>query len=419
MMAFEVSLIGQVLVYSILAVMVLVTIWFSNFITGIIQSKLGDSPRGNDLAKAISMVVAVIVIIPMYMILFNLPLLSELLGMNAFLIIPSTWFADLISWIVISLNGIGLTGSQIIGFSTVLQFDMLMTSALSIGFSISTIVLALLLADRVFTIEAGARTERITTVGRENIILRCIRRISSGSFGALIVTNSKDFLRKAQNLSKIGYGIVLAVILPLLLTSIGEDFGSISEMGFFMVIMMSVIGSMPFAGTGFLESKDQLWIIQSTPKGVSRFVKSRLVSSFLIVLPLTVIPATAVTLSVQGTFFDFLMVLGLGYLAIIGGVLVSTGITARNPNYEDTKSPEHQANMMMSVMIPQFTMMSGLFLDIIMSIVFDIDMFGIIQVIFPGVPFMLIIALQGITIVLFIGSLLTISGIRSLSKPEI
>ncbi|MGD2072157.1 MAG: hypothetical protein PVG65_01540, partial [Candidatus Thorarchaeota archaeon] len=50
MMAFEVSLIGQALVYTILAVMVLVTIWLSNFITGIIQSKLGDSPRGNDLA---------------------------------------------------------------------------------------------------------------------------------------------------------------------------------------------------------------------------------------------------------------------------------------------------------------------------------------------------------------------------------
>jgi hypothetical protein len=100
--------------------------------------------------------------------------------MDAFLVMPFTWSADLVSWIAVIFNGIGLTGSQIAGFGAILQLDIL-TSALLMGaFGVVVIVVALGTADRIFTISAGVRTERITTVGRENIILRGIRRISSG-----------------------------------------------------------------------------------------------------------------------------------------------------------------------------------------------------------------------------------------------
>ena len=65
-LAFEVTVIGQILIYGVIVLLSLGTIWFSNFITSIVQARLGDSSRGNDIAKALSMVIAVIVIIPMY-----------------------------------------------------------------------------------------------------------------------------------------------------------------------------------------------------------------------------------------------------------------------------------------------------------------------------------------------------------------
>ena len=417
--AFQVSLIGQVLVYLTLIAMVLITIWLSNWITSIVQARLGDSARGNDLAKALGMVVAIIVIIPMYGMMYMLPVISEILGMNAFLILPSTWSADLVSWLVITFNGAGLTGSQIIGFQSILFFDMLTNTALIGGFGFLTLGVAFLTADRIFTISAGARTEVVSTVKGENLFLRGIRRAFPSSTGVLFVTNMKDFLRKAQNLSKLAYGVILAVMLPIFMYFMGEDWGGLSEMTFFVVITMSIVGSMPFAGAGFLESKDQLWIIQGAPKGASRFVRTRLVSSWLIVLPITLIPAVVTSIVMQATIIEFVTVLVLGYIAVCGGVLISTGVTARNPNYEDTKSPAHQANMMMSVMIPQFTVMSGLFTDIILSIAFDIDVFDILGGLFPGVHPLTIMALQGLVLLLAIGSLLTISGIRSLSKPEV
>jgi hypothetical protein len=416
MLAFEVSVVGQLCVYGVVTLLAMGTIWLSNFLTSVIQARLGDSSRGNDIAKALAMVVAIIVIIPMYGLMFFLPTLSEMMGMNAFLVLPSTWFADLISWIAITFNGIGLTGSQILGFSAVLQVDMLVTSILMIGFVLVIVGLALGTADRVFTIEAGVRTEVVTTVGRENVFLRGIRRINSGPFGSLMVTSFKDFLRKAQNLSKIGYGLILAIIMPIIMMSMDTDYLQFSDLFMMLIIMMSLIGSIPFAGTGFLESKDQLWIIQGAPSGATRFVKSRIASQAIISIPLAVIPSAVIYFIIDMTLTELIILLGLGYLAVVGGMLMATGVTARNPNYEDTKSPAHQANVMTSVMLAEFSIMGVMFVDIFLSIGLNIDLFGILGSIF-GNP-MVGITVTGLIIQWALAVLLVWSGIKCLSKPD-
>ncbi len=354
----------------------------------------------------------------LYGLMFFLPTLSEMMGMNAFLLLPSTWFSDLISWLAISFNGIGLTSSQILGFSSVLQVDMVWTSILAIGFTLGTVGLALGTADRVFTIEAGVRTEVVTTVGRENIFLRGVRRVNSGPFGSLMVTNFKDFLRKAQNLSKIGYGLILAIIMPVIMLALDIEYYQFREMFMMLVIMMSLIGSMPFAGTGFLESKDQLWIIQGAPHGASRYVKSRIASQALIGIPLAAIPSAVIYFMIEMTFTELLILLGIGYVAVIGGMLIATGVTARNPNYEDTKSPAHQANMMTSVMLAEFSIMGVLFADIFLTIGTGIDFFGMIGDFFGPGNMMFGVSVLGLIVQWTIAILLVRSGIRYLSKPE-
>ncbi len=419
-LAFEVNIIGQILIYGVITLLSLGTIWFSNFITSVIQSRLGDSSRGNDIAKALAMIVAIIVIIPMYGLMFFLPTMSELMGTDAFLILPSTWFADTMSWFAVTFNGVGLTGSQIIGFGSILQLDMLTSVALMGGFVLLTIGFGLGMSDRVFTIEAGVRTEVVTTVGKENFILRGVRRLAPGSFGSLMVTHFKDFLRKAQNLSKIFYGVVLATILPVIMMSleIGDEPFALNEMFLTIVAMLALVGAMPFAGAGFLESKDQLWIIQGTPSGVSKYVKSRIVTQALIGIALIIIPTIALTLLIEMTLFETLMLLGLGYMAIFGGMLVSTGVTAGNPNYEDTKSPAHQTNVMMSVLIAEFSIIGVMLVDMFVSIGLNIDFFGIVGNIFGPENIMFGMSFIGILVQWTIGGILVWKGIHSLSRPE-
>jgi hypothetical protein len=419
MLAFEVSVIGQLLVYGVVTMLAMGTIWLSNFLTSLIQARLGDSSRGNDIAKALAMAIAIVVIIPMYGLMFFLPTLSELMGMNAFLFLPSTWFADLISWLAIAFNGIGLTGSQILGFSAVLQLDMLFTSVLVVGFVLGTVGLALGMADRVFTIEAGFRTEVVTTVGKENVLFRSIRKINSGPFGSLMVTSFKDFVRKAQNLSKIGYGIVLAILMPVIMLAMDIEYFQFSELFMMLIVTMSLIGSFPFAGTAFLESKDQLWIIQGAPSGGSRFVKSRIASQAIICIPLAAIPSVIIYFLIEMTVIELVLLLGLGYVAVIGGMLMATGVTARNPNYEDTKSPAYQANVMTSVMLAEFSIMGVLFADIFLTIGTGIDFFGMIENIFGPGNMMIGVSVLGLIVQWTIAGVLVRSGMKYLSKPEV
>ena len=354
----------------------------------------------------------------MYGLMFFLPSISKMMGMNAFVILPSTWFADTMSWLAITFNGVGLAGDQIIGFSSILQLDMLTSIVLMSGFVLATIGLALGLADRVFTIDAGARTEIVTTVGTENIFLRGVRRLSPGPFGSLMVTNFKDFMRKAQNLSKIFYGIVLATIMPIIMMSMDIDFVQISELFIIIVIMMALIGAMPFAGAGFLESKNQLWIIQSVPDGASNFVKSRLVTQAIIGIPLILIPSTVLLFLIEMTLFELLMLLGFGYMAILGGMFIATGVTAGNPNYEDTKSPAHQVNLVTSILLAEFSIIGVLLGEIILAIAFNIDLFGLIENIFGPGNLMFGMALLGLVVQWCLGGLIVWTGIRKLSSPD-
>jgi len=349
----------------------------------------------------------------MYGLMFFMQTLSQILGMNLFLLMPFTWTADLVSWLTIGFNGIGLTEPQIAAFTGVLQLNMLTNALLMGAFGLMVLIVGLTLADRVFTINAGARTEKVTTVGRENLLLRGIRAMVRGPTGALIVVSLKDFGRKAQNLSKVFYGLVLALVMPIMMRQVTEmDGGTLDFFGILVEfgLMIGILGIMPFAGTGFLESKDQLWMIQSAAKGAPRFMRARMVSALLIALPTAVIPLAAIVYIFGLTVLESVQLLIFAWVIVSGAVMVSIGVTARNPNYEDTKSSAHQAVMMVTTMLVMCCIMGPLFLDMFCAVA-GIDLLqyiGLEALLMFGSP----------TILFSVGTLMMLVGTRSLSRPQ-
>ena len=95
--------------------------------------------------------------------------------------------------------------------------------------------------------------------------------------------------------------------------------------------------------------------------------------------------------------------------------MVGIGVTAKNPNYEDTKSPAHQANLMTAMMVPMFVMMASIFLLIPMAI-YDIDVALI--VIIGELGFEMLFMSFSPIILMTIGILFVVAGIRSLASPE-
>ena len=416
-LAFQVSFLGQLLIYTVLTLMMLTTIWLSNVVGVAIQAKLGDSPRGNDIAKAIAMLMGLITIVPVLGLQLFASQLSAILGMNVFLAFPFTWSADLVSWLAITFNGISLTASQIANFQSILQLDLLANGLLMTLFGVACVGIGFLSTERLFTYGIGVRTETIRTVRHENLILQGLYKISPSSFGLIIVTSLKTLFRKVQNLSKIAMALTLALILPVLVCARARSL-MLSSLLPVTSYGLAFMGVLIFSGTTFLESQNQLWIIKSSPRGASRFVKALIVIAFLIALPLSLIPTIEITVMMGLELFQFLGLFANNYFIVCGAALLGTGITALNPNYEDTKSPAHQKNMTTAMMICLFVTMGGpLLLSIITKRII-------------GVPFETIMASLGIvgegvaqgiittTSLLVIGGLLVLVGIRRLGRPD-
>ncbi|MFW9801393.1 MAG: hypothetical protein ACFFFC_01995 [Candidatus Thorarchaeota archaeon] len=406
---YQVTLIGQALMYGVLYITALATLWFSNVISTAIQAKLGESSRGNDIAKALSMVVAAIIIVPMYGIMYFAGPLAEVMGMDVFLILPSTWGADLVTWTAIYFNGIGLSQSTILAFESILHFGPAIDFLLMVAFSIFMLGIGFAASDRLFTIQAGARTEVVTTVGRDNLFLRGIKSVISGSFGVLVVTSLKDFGRKAQNLSRLGYGIFLSILLPFIMNFSGLG-GVVGDPLFVPMMatlitgmMLSILGGVAFGGIGFLDSKDQLWILKGSPNGAFKFVRARVVSHILFAIPIALISTTAVTVILVLDVVVFLAMLVYVYSMLCGAILIATGITANNPAYEDVKSSAFMINTGLTVII------------IMLSSIFTMIWGVIIMITERNIPMGLLVNTVPL---LLVGAIVVFVGAKRLSIPE-
>ena len=144
-------------------------------------------------------------------------------------------------------------------------------------------------------------------------------------------------------------------------------------------------------------------------------MKSRIAMASITNVFIAMVPTAVILFLFQLSFVEALVLYSFGLIVIIGSSMVAIGVTARNPNYEDTKSPAHQANVMMAMMIPMFAMMSSIFTLVFLTIS---DMDVVLESVLGVFGFELFFTLIGPTILLIVGSILLVSGIRSLSRPE-
>ncbi|TFG97816.1 hypothetical protein E4H12_07680 [Candidatus Thorarchaeota archaeon] len=407
---FQVSLLGQIIMYLTIFFVALSTLFLSNLITTSIQAKLGESTRGNDIAKGLSMLVAVVLIVPMYGLMFFSDSLSAILGTDVFLLFPFTWAADIISWSIIIFNDIGLDAVLFLGIFTLSAVGDLV---LLLCFTLLVVFIAYASADRIFSFGAGPRTEKITTIGEENRFLKGIKRIYPGPSGVLAVNSIKEFTRKMQNVSRLIYGVVISVLLPIILN---YALGSISEeapaevrpvilmMTVLMLgIMLAMISGVTFGGIGFLESKDQLWIIKSAPNGVRKFAKARIIGSFILILPMAIIPSIVSTVVFQFSIIEALGIIAYAYWTTCGAVLLCAGITANNPAYEDQKSSAFIMNTVASL----FSLLGILLFSLIVGFNFMNEGGNLLI-------FMLIVS----TPLIVVGAIVYAIGIVRMSRPD-
>lgn len=346
----QVSLIGQILMYSEILLVTLSTIWLSNLLSVAIQSKIGESPRGKDIANALAILLGFVVVLPLVGLQLAANAVAEILGWNIFLVMPFTWSADLLTGSAIIFNGVGYA----VHMNTVLSLDFAIVLILQSVFVVAVLAIGISAADRLFTLGAGARMESVVSSGKDNIILRGLRRAIPGSFGILLVTAMKDFGRKVQNLSRLSIMVVMAVTFPILLSVRGGYVPGEVDLRSILVMMglaFAILGGVSFGGVGFLESKDQLWMIKTAPKGARRFVKARVAQAFFYVFPVVVVSSLLVAILFNLSINEVAFIIPVLLSSVVGSSLVGIGVSASNPTYEDTKSDAFRSNTSRTMVI--------------------------------------------------------------------
>ena len=359
--AYQVSIIGQLLMYSVVIVFALVNIWLANIIVTLIQAKIGGSSRSEDLGRALSWAVIPIIAIPGIGIMYFAQQFAVIMNTDVFLFLPSTWCADLVTWIAIYFNGVNIPASSIMNLEYILQLGPVLDFLLVAAFSALVFIGGIYGSDHLFSIGALSGPTSVASAGKENIFLRGIRRIHGGRFGILIITSLKDFGRKLQNISKLGYAIFLSILMPLLLKF--GPFGQVIDDPMFLPIMttlmlgmmLSIFAGIAFGGVGLLDSKDQLWIFKSTPKGVPRFIASRVTSYFLFALPYVMVPVLITWLIMELSIVELFLLFGYTICSVYGAILIAIGITAFNPTFDNQTSTSFALNTAATVMIVAIT----------------------------------------------------------------
>jgi hypothetical protein len=367
---FQVSFVGQLVVYSLILVTLISSIWLSTVISSGIQAKLSTSPHGDDIAKILGNAISLMLLIPMFAFMYFPESFTSLMDENAFLAFPFSWGGDLISWSVLTYRGVELSSEMIAQYMEVLILTAPVLICLFIGFTFSIVFFSIAVSDNIYLYGFGARTEKVISVGRENFVLRSIRRADrNGSTGVLIITVLKDFFRKARNTLSISMACI-ASILPLIIAQlIGAVLPDIPLFAIFltmflMAMVYPIVGGFVLGLAGIYESKEQLWTIRGAPNGGLKYVKAHLIAMLIPMLPLTLIPPFFVALMLGADALMSLAMPPYAFLLLLSSTMTGIGIGCLNPVYDDVSFVSFRKSGLVSllvillfIMVPAFTLL--------------------------------------------------------------
>ena len=370
---YDISVFGQLMMYSIIILFAVATIWLSNVISTALHAKIGQSPRGDDIAKALSWAVIPIVAIPAMGALYWSGQIVALLGLEVSMILPSTWIADILTWIAV--NNSSLPPSSIFTFK---EYWFQISPILSVGL-VSVFIFGIYYfgfksADTLFEFGDTFGSKKVTTVGSENIAIRGIRKVFGANFGIIMAISLKDYTRKLQNIAKISYAIFLSLLVPLLigygpLASVVPDPIFVPVMTAIIIgMMLGIFGGIVFGGIGLLDSQDQLWILKSTPSGIPRYIAARVLTYMMLGVVIALIPSILSGVLLNLSLSAITMSIIYTYSVVMSGIFIGVGITAFNPSYADSSSSAFVINTIATILITMIALMIGIIPGILYAI---------------------------------------------------
>ena len=348
----QVTVIVVIIFTLIIIATYLTATWIGTMLAAWLSMKFGFSENGKDRAKSFVILFSILILVPnmaLQIIPANFPqLLTDPTFRAVFQFIPTTWIVDVIFILFLSSAGITFVGTFPIFNSITIPIFL----ALFFGL---TFYLGYLSLDKIYNFESETRSTTITVI-KENAFYRFTKK----RLGRFFTVQLKDFFRRRENYSKLIYTVAVAILTPLitrLRMSIGgataESIDAVVGLGIWVLIiglMYSIMLGSMLSSTIMLRSKDMVWIYKKSPKGskvlASSFFWAMVFIASIISIPMTIINALMLGFDIM----EWVMLLIFTNIFAMSALLVSIGIQAINPTYEE-KSGKMTVNVILTIVI--------------------------------------------------------------------
>lgn len=367
----------QMLIIVVTVLLVLVTgLWIGTVIAAVLRTRLSKTARGTDIGKALSLIIVLPLLGFIYALMSGaiftalenpstVDLVETVLG-----IFPTTWGADI-------LVTFGQNPGQLSPSGSLTALAILGIMIFSVGsFFIGNKAVA-----RAYSLEPTSFSS--FRAKREGMAIKSIRKLTgSGQFSVVVVTMFKDWGRRLENISKVGYILGLVFLIAIFFTTPESPFAVVILLQFMVGLLAAfVVGEVTIRG------KEILFIYRKAPDGEKRLVRGRLVQAWLIVTPISFLVTIIALAFIPGLpivdlvlYPLFMVQLGMAVSAFLLGLFLV------KPAFSE-KSGEMILNMMGTLFI--------FFLLIILSITY----FGILGLVVFFIPVSWIMAIS----LLFLG----------------
>ena len=340
---FSVPIFGILLFDLLTLVYVLLFLWLSVLVIAVIMSKLGQSSRGQDIAKAINMLIGGLVFVVLYLTGYfggsiNLTTLNVLIDLGNYL--PYGWVANIISFYVLSYPE---------------NIPILLDFAWTSLTFIAVIAGGYYISERFYVVEP-VEVHRVTII-HELFFYRLLRRAIPGKLGELTVLHFKEFSRHYESLSKFAYSLVISIILIYVMTSafasIGEDL-LLFIMAFIIPYSIPLIGVM-ISSDITIRGKEKLWIYRHISNGIRYFVLGKFVQSSILLVPVALVIPILLYLMYPTliTGYNFLILLLYSVVIAFSVTAINVGIFCINPAFKE-KSAKFTINILIVLGITMF-----------------------------------------------------------------
>jgi hypothetical protein len=301
-------------------------IWIGTVVSAILRTKLGKTVHGKDVGRALSVVIALPMIAVMYAIISG-GLLNALVNpstsgtVRAVLdLLPSSWGAEI--FVAFASNPGNISA---VGFETFTRFGGL------VAFFVAALWLGVKAASRAYTLEPSTFTA--SRAKPDGFFYKTIKRIGGGkSSGVLLTTIFKDYSRRLENLSWIIYAVGLVAMISIFFS---DPFSSPTD-PLFMLSLMAIPLLTGFAVGTVSRGKTILFLYKKSPNGLGRFMRARLLQSWVVTVPIIAAIFTISAILVpQVTLFSLLANVVWGSLRTMASVVFLLGLSLIIPVFAE------------------------------------------------------------------------------------